>query len=107
MPKRLEVVQFLDPQTDQFFVKRVIGLPGEVILIKRNGVFVRTPDSMEFQLSEPYLRKDTVTAVAAGSPLEFVVPENTYFLLGDNRANSHDSRDFGPVHRRYIQGKVQ
>lgn len=105
-PERYDVVQLFEAETQQFFVKRVIGLPGETVIIKRNRVFIKTADGTEFQLEEPYVDSTALTTVVFGAQNEFVVPEHNYFVLGDNRSFSKDSREFGPVHRRFILGKV-
>jgi signal peptidase I len=77
--------------------KRVIGLPGETITIA-GVVFV---DGI--QLEEPYLAPGTFTS---SELKEFVVPENHYFVLGDNRPNSGDSRHWGPIPSDWISAKV-
>ncbi|MCI0439973.1 MAG: signal peptidase I, partial [Chloroflexi bacterium] len=87
-PSRGEVIIFhypLNPSRD--FVKRVIGLPGDIVEIDRGVVSVNG-----VELDEPY-----VTHPDRRSMSEFVVPENSYFVLGDNRRASNDSRDWGEV----------
>lgn len=105
-PQRYEVVQLFDESTDQFFIKRIIGLPGETVIIKHDGVYVQTISHEILQLNELYLSLDTRTSVQPGQPLKTYVPSNFYFVLGDNRPHSNDSRDFGSIHRRYIEGKL-
>lgn len=101
MPKRGDVVVFRPP-TDggKYYVKRIIGLPGDEIIIRDGGVFILS-DGMEQKLNEPYLdernRRHTFRApVGNGDRGEetYVVPEGKYFLLGDNRQGSLDSRSF-------------
>ena len=80
------------------FIKRVIGLPGDRIRIYqgrvyRNGVL----------LPEPYVPEDYADE---HSYPETVVPMGSYFVLGDHRSMSNDSREFGPVQREYIYGKA-
>lgn len=96
---RGDVVVFwypLDPSKS--FIKRVVGLPGESVQIRRGRVYVNGR-----KLEEPYVlpryRDDTSYA-----PVR--VPPGEYYVLGDHRDDSNDSRMFGPVPRRYIYGKA-
>ena len=94
-PGRGDVIVFrypLDPQ--QEFVKRVIGLPGETIECK-GGVLYIDGKSLE----EPYVQGTTYDFVTT-------VPEGFYFVMGDNRQGSEDSRVLGPVPRQDIIGRV-
>lgn len=79
-------------------IKRIVGLPGETIKITEGKLFV---DGAE--LNEPYL--DGI-ATSTNSPIELTLGEDEYFLLGDNRSDSHDSRHFGPVDGDDLLGKV-
>ncbi len=83
------------------YVKRVIGLPGDTINIKNNTVFVN-----DVAIDEPYLN-DNVFTNNSGSILSFPfkVPEGQYFVMGDNRENSADSRQWGTVPEENIIGK--
>ena len=97
----------MDREND--FVKRVIGLPGETVLIRSKKVYVNGKS-----LDEPYvvfLDPNTVSPHEAG-PMRnrdhygpFVVPAGQYFAMGDNRDQSYDSRYWGPVRRELIKGK--
>jgi signal peptidase I len=78
-------------------VKRVIGLPGDTIEARNDHVYV--DDRL---LSEPYLPKGTITD---DLPKQ-VVPANSYFMMGDNRTESSDSRVFGPIKRSTIIGRA-
>lgn len=104
LPQRGDIVVFkthANPARD--FIKRIIGLPGEKILVKNGKVFVNGK-----QLQESYLAPNTPTF--SGSLLkegkEFIIPPKKYFVLGDNRINSSDSRDFGPISQEDIIGKA-
>lgn len=101
-PHRGDVVIFrypLDP--DIFFVKRVVGLPGETVEIRDGEVLIRK-DGGTVALSEPYVRADQRTRESS-----LVVLENDeYFVLGDNREESTDSRIWGPLTRDYIIGRA-
>ncbi len=86
-PQRGDVAVFRAPnQPDKDFIKRVIGLPGDLVLVRGGQVFVSGQ-----RLDEPYIQfPATYTYPADGRPLR--VPEDSYFVLGDNRPNSSDSR---------------
>ena len=104
---RYERVQVLLPKSnDKLLVKRVIGLPGETVMFKRNTIYIRPVQGQEFALSEPYLRPDVIVDVPYGAPREYTVPAHSYYVLGDNRMYSLDSRSLGPVHRSRIIGRV-
>ena len=99
--KRGEVIVFHYPlDTSRSFIKRVIGLSGETVEIQSGVVTIKNegyPDG--FVLSEPYVlyqRDVTMTTV---------LKENEYFVMGDNRAGSLDSRIWGPLEERYVIGR--
>jgi signal peptidase I len=96
---RGDVVVFWYPlDRTKSFIKRVIGLPGETVEIRRGRVFV---DGR--RLMEPYVPPQYADL---GNYGPFVVPDGEYFVMGDHRASSNDSRIFGPVPDRYIYGKA-
>jgi len=105
-PERFEVVQFVDPENERkLLIKRVLGLPGERVTIRRNHVCISHPTGENEEcLDEPYLPDWAVTTVKKGGSMTIVVPRGSYFLMGDNRIASFDSRDFGPVPRQNIVG---
>ena len=105
-PARFDVVQLFDRAADQFFVKRIVGLPGETVMIKHDGVYVQLTTGETIKLDESYLSSESRTSVQPGQRTTIHVPADAYYVLGDNRLHSNDSRDFGAVHRRYIQGKI-
>ena len=80
------------------FIKRVIGLPGETVEIRRGRVYVNG-----HILDEPYVPAQFADGSTQGP---FMVPENQYFVMGDHRASSNDSRVFGPVPLDAIYGKA-
>ena len=97
--ERGDIVVFRYPRdTSKSFIKRVIGLAGDRIRIDSGEVFV----------NGEALEEDYVPAAYADqrSYPETVVPPNSYFVLGDHRTMSNDSRDFGPVNNSYIYGKA-
>lgn len=103
-PARGDVVIFRYPlDKTEFFIKRVIGLPGETIEIKDNKVIIynkKDPDG--FVLSESYLDASQETVGTSRIKLD----DNEYYVLGDNRLKSSDSRRWGPVHRSLITGRA-
>ena len=83
------------------YIKRVIALPGEHVEIKDGAVFVNGE-----KLVEDYLESYVVTTNLEGSFVDIIVPENTVYVLGDNRAESTDSRRFGCVPVEKIESKA-
>ena len=104
-PERGEVVVFHDPQDySTYFIKRVIGLPGERVTIKNNTVTVYNAAYPKgLALDETYLPKGTVTS---GS-FDVTVASGTYLLFGDNRPFSYDSRSWGALPAANVVGLVR
>jgi signal peptidase I len=97
--KRGDIVVFLYPHDQsKSFIKRIIGLPGETLGIKDGKVIVNGK-----QLAEPYI--DSKNLSFETLPLQVVIPNDQYFVIGDNRGNSSDSRVWGTVHRNLILGR--
>lgn len=106
-PRRYDLVQHVSPHDKRtVLVKRVIGLPGETVTIKLNSIFITPPHGAERKLAEPYLAPSTIISVPPGAQRTITLSEHEYFVLGDNRQFSTDSRIYGPVHRRLITGKI-
>lgn len=102
-PERGDIIVFKYPEDEtKDFIKRVVALPGETIEIHDKVVFI---DGQP--LDEPYVRhtKHTMEPVRDNFG-PYTVPEGQYFMLGDNREASHDSRWWGPVKREKIVGKA-
>jgi signal peptidase I len=96
-PRRGDVIVFRFPQDpSRDFIKRVIGVPGDEVEVRSGQVFVNG-----IALDEPY-----VTSRAEYSMPRQVVPEGQYFVLGDNRSNSYDSRAWGTVPEANIIGQA-
>lgn len=104
-PQRGDVVIFRYPgNPSEFFIKRVIGLPGETVEIRNNTITVyndQHPDGFVLDESR-YLAKSVVTA---GNVLQ-KLGDDEYYVLGDNRTASSDSRAWGVLERRYVIGKA-
>jgi signal peptidase I len=97
--ERGDVVVFWYPlDRSKSFIKRVVGLPGETVEIRQGRVYVNGK-----RLNEPYVPPQ-FTDVSTFGPVR--VPPDEYFVMGDHRASSNDSRVFGPVPSRYIYGKA-
>jgi len=105
-PQRGDIVVFRYPRNPQeYFIKRMIGLPGESVLIKDGAVTIfnkANPDGLS--LDESYLPEGLKTYGSSEEKVELGADE--YFVLGDNRNSSKDSRSFGPVNRSFITGRV-
>jgi len=101
-PERGDVIILKYPKdTSKFFIKRIIGLPNETIEIKNGTVIIKTNiNPMGFEIEEPYVtfKKDDALTQKLG--------DNEYFVMGDNRAASSDSRVWGTVPEKLIIGKA-
>lgn len=104
-PKRGDVVVLRYPNDPrQFFIKRVIGLPGERVVVSGGAVTIYNdehPDGWRLDESA-YLPEGRITTGNEDVTLD----SDTYYVFGDNRAASLDSRTFGGVNRKFIVGKV-
>lgn len=97
-PVRGDIIVFRYPRDPkQYFIKRIVGLPGETVQITGNQVFINGE-----RVQEDYLAEGEQTR---GEIVVTLQPEE-YFVLGDNRSFSLDSRSFGPLPRQYIVGKT-
>ena len=97
--QRGDIVVFRYPRdTSKSYIKRVIGIAGDRIRIEDGQVYVN-----DQALAEEYVPRDYEDARSFD---EKVVPRNSFFVLGDHRTMSNDSRDFGFVNERYIYGKA-
>jgi signal peptidase I len=101
-PSRQDIVVIRDTSAKCFSVKRIIGVGGDSVYLKDGIVFVNGK-----KLQEPYLPNNTPT-YACGKIQEQLITcgKDQFFLLGDNRMNSADSRIYGPVSRQNILGMI-
>jgi signal peptidase I len=107
-PQRGEITVFHPPFSGPVLIKRIIGMPGDVISLRDGYVYING-----VRLNEPYVRRiggrqeptDPFTNGLAWSLQQpYHVPAGTYFMMGDNRTDSGDSREFGPVPRGQLVG---
>jgi len=101
-PKRGQVIIFLFPQDiNEDYIKRLIGLPGETITIENGQVFINGQ-----KLNEPYLQDATTTIGGLDATMRKTLGPDEYFVLGDNRNHSSDSREWGVLPRKNILGRT-
>ena len=84
-------------------IKRIVGLPGETLKISKGKVYINGKE-----LVESYLQEGTLTQQGTylKEDKDFTIPDNNYFVMGDNRKVSSDSRYIGPIERDWLQGKI-
>lgn len=103
------VFNYHDPfkNDDVYYIKRVIGLPGETIMIKDGLVYLVDKEGNEVLLNEDYgyyFDGNKMQSYLSAIPIK--IPENEYFVLGDNRNDSYDSRQIGTIHKKDILGRA-
>lgn len=96
-PQRGDIVVFRPPLGKEDYIKRIVAMGGDTVEVRSGRLFVNG-----VTLEEPYLKEQQML----GHYDEIVVPEGSYFMMGDNRNNSGDSRVFGPVDEKAILGKA-
>jgi signal peptidase I len=101
-PKRGEVIIFRYPKDpSEFFIKRIVGLPGETVMVRNGQVEIKKVDGTIMPLNEPY-----VVNLGNGPDADYPVAQNEYFVMGDNRPESSDSRSWGLLPRNDIIGRA-
>ncbi len=100
-PKRLDVVVFKYPNdTSKYFIKRIIGLPGETVVVSGNEVTVINEENPEgMKIDQSYVKYE------GGGNATTTLKADEYFVMGDNRPASSDSRYWGAVNRKHLVGK--
>ncbi|WP_440286649.1 signal peptidase I [Eshraghiella crossota] len=110
-PKRGDIVIFKAPEATgedagQLYIKRVIGLPGETIVIRNGIASLEKEDGKEECIDNPDWWNKNEEPNADGKEKTIVLGDNEYFMMGDNRNHSSDSRVWGPVTRKAILAKA-
>jgi len=101
-PQRGEVVIFNPPdRSTENYIKRIIGLPGDQIEIKEGSIYVNKE-----KLIEPYLNSIDKTLVSQKEGYTTVLKDDEYFVMGDNRSHSRDSREIGSIPKQNVVSKV-
>lgn len=102
-PKRGEVIIMKYPKAPSiYFIKRVIGLPGETVTIKDGKVTITTKDGKNIELRDDFVAaKNKISDNSKTTLLD-----DEYFVMGDNRAESSDSRSWGPLPRDLVVGRA-
>ena len=94
----LKYTGYLDPRVK--YIKRVIGLPGETVKLENHKVFIKKVGAKDFvELNEPYIKNHGTTRF-----VNTLLKSDEYFMLGDNRGNSYDSEEWGPIRKSDIMG---
>jgi signal peptidase I len=94
------------------FIKRIIGMPGDTVSLENGRVFVTQPGASPVRIEEPYVVTEADGSTAptvcppVNCPLTWIVGDDEYFVMGDNRPSSQDSRVFGPVDKELILGRA-
>ncbi|MCI0542257.1 signal peptidase I [bacterium] len=100
-PKRGDVIIFKYPKDpSKYFIKRIVGLPEETVVIANGDVTIQSPYAIDFLLDEPYVLN------ASQESMTVLIPKGHYFVMGDNRTNSLDSRSWGTLPEDLVIGRA-
>lgn len=102
---RGEIVIVRYPDTgSKAYVKRIVALGGDSVLVKEGKLYINGVEQDEKYIKESYMEYEGLGYGGDGE--EYTVPEGCYFVMGDNRNNSHDSRSVGPIEQDDIIGRA-
>lgn len=100
-PRRGDVIIFRYPKDpSKFFIKRIVGLPNESVVLNNGAVTIEKGGKKSLALDESYIKNKSSESVT------YMLSENQYFVMGDNRISSSDSRVWGPLDRDLIVGRA-
>lgn len=100
--KRFDIIVFTNyPEKGKRFIKRVIGLPGETIKIDSGEIYINNQ-----KIRQTFISSEMIGNFQAVNMNPLKIPENFFFLIGDNRQISRDSRTYGVIHQKNILGKA-
>ena len=101
-PKRYEVIIFKYPKNpSKYFIKRIIGLPGETVELKNKDIIIKNTDIKDgFSIDQSYIKN------FSNDEGTYILNKDEYFMMGDNRTASSDSRIWGPLPKDLIVGRV-
>ncbi|MGE7837856.1 signal peptidase I [Viridibacillus arvi] len=109
--ERFDIIVFDAPDSDEKYIKRVIGLPGDHVAMKDDTLYINGK-----VYDEPYLNIKKENLLEGHFTYDFtleditdekIVPSNSYFVLGDNRLESSDSREYGFISKNAVKGEVK
>ncbi len=102
-PERGEVIIMRYPKDESvYFIKRIIGLPGETVELQGERIIIRKPETAAITLEQPYVAKNSFRPEYG----TYALGPDEYFVMGDNRDESSDSRVWGPLPRKDVIGKA-
>ncbi len=105
-PVRGDIVVFRYPKNPQeYFIKRLIALPGETVQIKDGEVIIFNNENVQGMILDEFYLPDNLKTHSTTDD-KITLSEDEFYMLGDNRNSSKDSRSFGPVNKTFITGKV-
>ncbi|MCI0566113.1 signal peptidase I [bacterium] len=100
-PERGDVIVFRYPRDPgTFFIKRIVGLPNETIEVREGKVFITENETSIHEITEPYIQYQS------SDSSKMTLGEGEYFVMGDNRSASSDSRVWGPLPKKNITGRA-